>query len=61
MGRYWVNFATTGSPNDPGLPQWPLYTAESGDYLEFGDAVTPGSGLETQLCAVFDRYRQAKM
>lgn len=61
IGRYWVNFAATGSPNGAGVPDWPGYTGESGLYQELGDQVKPRADLETGLCRLFDRVRQDQM
>ena len=30
MQKYWSNFAKTGSPNGPGLSNWPMYTSADG-------------------------------
>lgn len=35
MNRYWANFARTGNPNGPGLPEWPGYDARADVLMEF--------------------------
>jgi len=52
MAQYWVNFASTGSPNGEGLPVWPLYTVDTDKFMELGDDVREGENLESELCAI---------
>lgn len=33
--EYWVNFAKTGNPNGPGLPNWPAYTTAGDTLMNF--------------------------
>lgn len=37
MSSYWVNFASNGDPNGPGLPHWEWYSVEKEPYLLITD------------------------
>jgi para-nitrobenzyl esterase len=39
MSAYWINFATTGNPNDKSLPLWPAFTEKDTKVIEFGNEV----------------------
>ena len=40
MAQYWVNFATSGDPNQVGLPSWPVYTGHSAGKVQvLGDTI----------------------
>ena len=57
MSACWVQFAKTGDPNGPGLPQWPQYDAATDRYLEFGDQIKAGTGLYKEACDLLEKVR----
>ena len=56
MQQYWTNFAKTGDPNGPGLPEWPCYGAWAQEAMELGDATRAIPVLDPQRKALFDAY-----
>jgi para-nitrobenzyl esterase len=60
MSGYWINFAATGNPNGPGLPEWPAYDIESEAFMEFGDTIQRGNRLLEKECDFFERYNAAE-
>ncbi|HTQ12570.1 MAG TPA: carboxylesterase/lipase family protein [Rhizomicrobium sp.] len=51
---YWTNFARTGNPNGPGLPQWPQSSAASEQTLVIDDGTQAVSGyLAARLAVVY--------
>lgn len=50
MVNYWTNFAATGDPNKEGLTKWPVYDANTGQYMDLGDTTQVKSGLYSEAC-----------
>lgn len=51
----WVQFAKTGNPNGPSLPQWPAYTAPAYRVLEYGDDIKVDSNADSSGVDFFQR------
>lgn len=60
MQQYWTNFAKTGNPNSPGLPEWPKYDASKRAYLEFtSDGPQAKADLRAPICPLyFEKLRR---
>jgi hypothetical protein len=59
--RYWVRFASTGNPNQEGLPPWPAYEAAGDRCLLVQDTISATQGLRKAkldaIDALIDAWR----
>jgi para-nitrobenzyl esterase len=53
---YWTNFAKTGDPNGPDLPQWPIFTEREGAILNMADEFMAGKMPNKPALALMDAY-----
>jgi para-nitrobenzyl esterase len=54
ISGYWINFAKSGNPNGPGLPQWPAFTNADSKVLYLGDPITVAGVANINSLNVFD-------
>lgn len=54
MGRMWTRLASTGDPNGPGLPNWPLYEPARDPYIVFATPPKTGQMLHSANCDFWD-------
>ena len=50
MAAGWNGLADAGDPAVGPLQEWPAWTPEGDEYLEFGDAIAPSAGLKDEAC-----------
>jgi len=50
--EYWVNFATTGHPNNVNVPRWDTYSSSSPYIQELGDRIEKSQHAPEAFCAL---------
>jgi para-nitrobenzyl esterase len=57
---YWVNFATNGDPNGPGLPEWPTYASDTDMTMVFGNTAEVQKGVRKAQLDFFEQHEAAR-
>ncbi len=52
MSQAWINFAKTGDPNHPGLPEWPVYNTSNTATMHFDNTCAVKPQLDKELLTI---------
>jgi para-nitrobenzyl esterase len=56
MSSYWVNFAGSGDPNGPGLPEWPVFDEAEQEAMIFNKTTGAQPYPNLKRIEAFDAY-----
>lgn len=56
ISSYWVNFAKTGDPNGPGLPEWPAFTEGDQNVMVFDTKISARPVPNLEKLKAYDAY-----
>lgn len=60
MAAYWINFAASGNPNGPGLPEWPTFHPHQPKTLYFSNQIRVGEVPERRALEFWTLIHQER-